>query len=829
MAKFSLSKASLTLSKTRLIQAVVFWVFFLWILSGCTRNIDAPSSSIATAINDSLLNDLILLIKESNPQYPDMQVKIDKTKTNSPGLIVTGFTNTVERTSWTLNINQNNTVITEPTHIKITPSQAISPENFTQILSIATPTTSHEIEINISIKGSPISEWFTPESFTTYFESISFAGQNNPASVLNFDGQKISNLNSFYNTANGRFDFSTELPPGYELRNNLVDPDGSNLDAIPQPTNAGTITIYESTSSETYTNSKTYTVTIALRPFISPVIRNHIQVTDFNNNLLPASSIRVTGTNIIISELYNIPNTDDTNSGTIRIAPPPFTYENLNISYPNPEGVEATTTHIDVDIEIFILGTSIPHRITFNFLEAHPLILTFESPHLAPDSKTITSHGETLIVTNDCEFFIPTSVLVEVNRDTNYAFTPTLPVYFNERKHTTNREGNYILPTEIDVQDASGNPVITNFLINVQFPPCDEDSILEIGAGTPANPYLIDKGPKLYYLADLIKMHPFARERSYKLTTDIDMGITPWSEAANPLDYGFNPIGESSYTKDSKIVAFKGSFDCSGHTISNLYVRTKTGVESRNDRLPAGLFGYIRGERRSPVTIKNCRLENVTIIGDHNVGGLVGAGDAISNSVSISNISVTGTISQHPPNYGKTHNYTNISNAGGLIGYMQGGIVTKAYANVHIATSNGTNIGGLIGHGKFTTIANVYAKGNVSGTSNIGGLIGNLIATGTNDSYSNFYTTGAVTGTSEIGGLIGGGIVASGRIEHAYWDTETSGLSRTSGGGTGRTTSQMQVAGPVLSGNDRVYINWSRGIWRFTNGEYPQLISIPER
>ena len=61
-------------------------------------------------------------------------------------------------------------------------------------------------------------------------------------------------------------------------------------------------------------------------------------------------------------------------------------------------------------------------------------------------------------------------------------------------------------------------------------------------------------------------------------------------------------------------------------------------------------------------------------------------------------------------------------------------------------------VGGLVGINHFSTIANCYATGVVTGTSAVDILSGDSYST---SSISNCYTTGEVTGTSSIGGLVG--------------------------------------------------------------------------
>ena len=84
---------------------------------------------------------------------------------------------------------------------------------------------------------------------------------------------------------------------------------------------------------------------------------------------------------------------------------------------------------------------------------------------------------------------------------------------------------------------------------------------------------------------------------------------------------------------------------------------------------------------------------------------------------------------------------------------------------------------------------------------------------------SNSYSTGSVSGGIS-GGLVGS--LASGTIVmviNSYWDTETSNQSTSSGGGIGKTTTELQVEKTTTN----LYSTWDNLIWDFSNGYYPQI------
>ena len=153
-------------------------------------------------------------------------------------------------------------------------------------------------------------------------------------------------------------------------------------------------------------------------------------------------------------------------------------------------------------------------------------------------------------------------------------------------------------------------------------------------------------------------------------------------------------------------------FDGNGNTISNLMIN-----RSGSNRI--GLFGYTNDKAE----ITNIGLLNVNVIGNDDVGGLVG---------------------------------------------RNSGTITDSYATGNV--EGDSRIGGLVGEsenlGTTASITNSYATGNVEGNQNqIGGLVGN----NTNIiRYS--YATGKVEGASFIGGLAGAsnGTIEKNREELCY-------------------------------------------------------------
>lgn len=91
------------------------------------------------------------------------------------------------------------------------------------------------------------------------------------------------------------------------------------------------------------------------------------------------------------------------------------------------------------------------------------------------------------------------------------------------------------------------------------------------GTGTESDPYQISNGAELAYLAQQVNSgDKYSQGKYFKLTADIDLGDKEWT-----------PIGKSG---SKNRLAFHGTFDGDGHTVSGLHINTTNGN--------LGLFGY---------------------------------------------------------------------------------------------------------------------------------------------------------------------------------------------------------------------------------------------
>ena len=180
----------------------------------------------------------------------------------------------------------------------------------------------------------------------------------------------------------------------------------------------------------------------------------------------------------------------------------------------------------------------------------------------------------------------------------------------------------------------------------------------------------------------------------YILMNDIDLSGINW-----------DPIGDVNTG-----AVFTGEFNGNGHVIRNLTINrpTEDGV---------GLFCAAIG------TIENVGLENVDVIGNNGVAGLVSTAQG-----NIKNCYVNGYVAGY-------------AYVGGLVGILMQGNIASCYASTDLVIGYSIG-GGLVSIVQNGSIYNSYSEGNVDGATVSAGLIGRL-----SDSViiENCYTTSKVT------------------------------------------------------------------------------------
>lgn len=254
------------------------------------------------------------------------------------------------------------------------------------------------------------------------------------------------------------------------------------------------------------------------------------------------------------------------------------------------------------------------------------------------------------------------------------------------------------------------------------------------GAGTEASPCLVTTAEDLNQVRNGLDLH-------YRQVADIDLiSFINW-----------DPIG----TDDRDDEGFKGVFDGQKFAISNLT------IERSGDEY-IGLFGAAL----SVSTIKNIRLESVSVMGEKKVGSIVGR-----TRGQVLNSSASGTVSAEEELVGGLVGQGFNANLAGqlvFIGDVTGGTITSV-------SGSSQGIGGIVGRTSgSTTVSVAYARGTVSGN-RAGGVVGST-STGAS-SLANIFAAVEIKKTRSADSL--GGAVA-GRVDHCedvisdsvYWDTD---------------------------------------------------------
>ena len=239
--------------------------------------------------------------------------------------------------------------------------------------------------------------------------------------------------------------------------------------------------------------------------------------------------------------------------------------------------------------------------------------------------------------------------------------------------------------------------------------------LLMSGTAFAADPIQISTFEQLMAIDDSVE----SLSKDYILMNDIDVQNSTL----------FKPIGSYSYTIITDEYTgnpFTGTFNGNGYTISNIT------FSNNNSTTVVGLFG---GTERA--SISNLSLENISLTGQYDVGGLVGR----ANNTKIMNCSVINSDICLISGRGRV---------GGLVGYLQNSNVSDSYA---ISNAEGKDSSScFVGAINNSIVSNSYAVGNAKGENFVGGFAGSMW-----DSSSIFNSYGAsnAEGKNSVGGFIG--------------------------------------------------------------------------
>ena len=271
----------------------------------------------------------------------------------------------------------------------------------------------------------------------------------------------------------------------------------------------------------------------------------------------------------------------------------------------------------------------------------------------------------------------------------------------------------------------------------------------------------------------------------YELMTDLDFDTTGDDDVADAPYANWTPISDYSVT-----------FDGNGYAISNLNI---------NNTTSSAWVGMFAGLSGSAAVVHSLGLINPTV----RATGVT---------------AVVGALSGRLDNGAKVYAV-----------YVRGGSVTSTGDDVYV--------GGLIGEAEgssaslqasYNRSATVRADGN---TTQAGGLVGglgssaNITASYAAASVTNAYTAG-VTSSQSAGGVVGV-VPSTSTVTNSYWDTSVTGGPSSSGGGTGRTTTQLRTPTAYGTGSTDIYKDWNVNVdgvagnddpWDFgTASQYPIL------
>lgn len=284
------------------------------------------------------------------------------------------------------------------------------------------------------------------------------------------------------------------------------------------------------------------------------------------------------------------------------------------------------------------------------------------------------------------------------------------------------------------------------------------------GSGTQSAPYEIASVDDFLIIGDVLKDN----ETIYlSLTNDIDFSAVnftpenPW-KPINPETAGLAE-GEPDPAY-SRRVFFEGN----NHKISNFKAGADVNMDTETTAGGGALFAILQG-RVQNLVIENAEIECAA----KNLGGILAgyAGteetkdEVIVKNVKIKNSTLTDAYKR----------------AGGLIGYLYGGVVEDVEVECNVFGSEAQN-GGMFGRADYATITNCSASGNVEGGGAYnGGLIGVLV----NGKVSGCHASGDVAHTtasySRVGGLVGQ-IDGNASIEKSYATGNLTGISHMGGG-----------------------------------------------
>ena len=212
--------------------------------------------------------------------------------------------------------------------------------------------------------------------------------------------------------------------------------------------------------------------------------------------------------------------------------------------------------------------------------------------------------------------------------------------------------------------------------------------------------YCISNKAGMFWFANEVNVNKNAfKGKTVKLAADIDLNNAAWT-----------PIGQTG------VKTFDGVFDGQNKTIYNLNVNS---IAQTGANYSSGLFGWVETHSEGNGILKNVKIENAVVKGNHNCGALVGyitEKFAIVDNCHVSNAAIECHVANSDANGDK---------AGALIGNATNATKVNNCSAANSTVSAGRDAGQLIGVAKLDNVTNCSAT-NVSVSANGEGTGANI-------------------------------------------------------------------------------------------------------
>jgi hypothetical protein len=281
---------------------------------------------------------------------------------------------------------------------------------------------------------------------------------------------------------------------------------------------------------------------------------------------------------------------------------------------------------------------------------------------------------------------------------------------------------------------------------------------------------------------------------------------------AGDANYGTeDSYATGTVTGINSVGGFIGRYRANAVDPSYHIKRSYSTATVNGQRYIGGFFGFVYPSANLLTATTSYASGSVT--GLEEVGGFVGRlhGDHATNKINLKKVYATGNVT----------GTTWVGGFGGRL-YYRNVFISEAFASG--AVEGASTVGGFLGYNPYrytavelNEISDSYALGSVKGNDLIGGFCGEC-----SNVMRRIYSTGKVerkiSGSGIIGGLIGR-IVNNGSFSgfpDSFWNVTTSGQPSSSGGGEGKSQTDMQT--------QATFTNYDfSDVWKIEPNQYPKF------